>query len=133
LTDNPTLQELLSVQEHFGFPRPALVEKDFYVVKALAAIMAVDMSPFVLVFAGGTSLSRAHGVIRRMSEDIDLKITGARDPRRSELRRIRDDITGALLAAGFRFDPAANPSPSYSSGFDVLAGGDVVTAGRAAP
>jgi hypothetical protein len=35
--DDATLR---SVQEHFGLPSPALVEKDFYVVKALAAIAA---------------------------------------------------------------------------------------------
>src|SRR6476660_2302401 len=27
-----------------------------------------------LIFAGGTSLSKAHGLINRMSEDIDLKV-----------------------------------------------------------
>ena len=33
---------LRSVQEHFGLPSPALVEKDFYVVKALTAVAAVE-------------------------------------------------------------------------------------------
>jgi hypothetical protein len=42
LSDKPTLEELLEVQEYFGLPGPALVEKDWYVVKALAAIAAVD-------------------------------------------------------------------------------------------
>ena len=105
MTDSPSLQEFLSVQEHFNFKRTALVEKDFYVVKALAAIAAADIAPFTLVFGGGTSLSRAHNLIRRMSEDIDLKITGDREPKRSELRRLRETITQALLNAGFQFDP----------------------------
>jgi predicted nucleotidyltransferase component of viral defense system len=51
------------------------VEKDWYVVKALAAINSADTAPFRLVFGGGTALSRAHRLVRRMSEDIDLKIT----------------------------------------------------------
>jgi hypothetical protein len=67
---------LRSVQEYFGLPNPALVEKDFHVVKALAAIAAVEREELHLrlVFGGGTALSRAHRLIQRMSEDIDLRI-----------------------------------------------------------
>jgi predicted nucleotidyltransferase component of viral defense system len=101
-----TAADLRAVQEHFGFLRPAPIEKDWYVVKALAAIAAADTAPFQLVFGGGTALSRAHGLLRRMSEDIDLKIVGHNEPTRPALRRLRDTITEALLAAGFRFDPA---------------------------
>jgi hypothetical protein len=52
LRAEPTLEELLEVQAHFGLPSPALVEKDFYVVRALAAIAAVEMGalPLRLVF-----------------------------------------------------------------------------------
>lgn len=35
MNDNPTLEQLLEVEEHFGLQGPALVEKDWYVVKAL--------------------------------------------------------------------------------------------------
>jgi hypothetical protein len=45
LSAEPTIEELLEVQAYFGLPSPALVEKDFYVVKALAAI-AVQGSDF---------------------------------------------------------------------------------------
>jgi hypothetical protein len=45
LNDKPTLEQLLAVQEHFGLPSPALVEKDWYVVKALAAICASMQTP----------------------------------------------------------------------------------------
>ena len=34
----------------------------------------IDTSPFKLVFGGGTALGRAHRLIHRMSEDIDLKV-----------------------------------------------------------
>jgi hypothetical protein len=40
LSDKPSLQDFLEVQKHFELPSPALVEKDWYVVKALAAINA---------------------------------------------------------------------------------------------
>ena len=105
MSDKPTLQDLLETQKHFGLPSPALVEKDWYVVKALAAIVAVDAAPFRLVFSGGTALSRAHRLIRRMSEDIDLKIVSAEPFTRQALRHLREIITQALLIAGFAFDP----------------------------
>jgi predicted nucleotidyltransferase component of viral defense system len=105
LSDEITLQDLLEVQQHFGLPSAALVEKDFHVVQALAAIIAIDTAPFRLVFGGGTVLSRAHRLTRRMSEDIDLRIVSDREPTRAELRRLRQTITDALLQAGFRFDP----------------------------
>ena len=89
----------------FDLPSPALVEKDWYVVTALAAINTADVKPFRLVFSGGTALSRAHRLIRRMSEDIDLKIVSDEPRSRPELRTLRDTITSALLLAGFQFDP----------------------------
>jgi predicted nucleotidyltransferase component of viral defense system len=105
LSDKPSLRDLLEVQSHFGLPSPALVEKDWYVVKALAAISTADTAPFRLVFGGGTALSRAHRLIRRMSEDIDLKIVSDDQFTRPALRNLRDAVTNALLEAGFEFDP----------------------------
>jgi predicted nucleotidyltransferase component of viral defense system len=105
LSDRPTLEQLLEVQEYFGLPAPALVEKDWYVIKALAAVAAVDTGDFRLVFGGGTALSRAYRLTKRMSEDVDLKIVREKAPSRGELRGLRTDITDALLAAGFAFDP----------------------------
>src|SRR3984893_14264269 len=104
------LRELLEVQAYFGLPSPALVEKDFYVVKALAAIAAIDTTPLRLVSAGGTAVSRAHRLVQRMSEDIDLRIVSDKPPGRGALRRLRDAITQALLGAGFKFDPR---DPAY--------------------
>jgi Nucleotidyl transferase AbiEii toxin, Type IV TA system len=104
------VRQLLEVQAHFGLPSPALVEKDFQVVRALAAIAAIDPAPPRLVFGGGTALSRAHRLIRRMSEDIDLRIVADKPPGRGDLRRLRDRITEALLKAGFKFDPE---DPAY--------------------
>lgn len=106
MSDEITLQDILEVQEHFGLPSPALVEKDWYVVRALAAIAAADLTPLRVIFGGGTALGRAHRLIDRMSEDIDLKIVAAEDePARGALRHLRETVTGALLQAGFQFDP----------------------------
>jgi hypothetical protein len=64
-----------------------------------------DTGPLRLVFSGGTALSRAHRLISRMSEDIDLKIIGDTPPTRPQLRALRQTISTALLGAGFQFDP----------------------------
>jgi len=92
LSDRPTLQELLEVQAFFGLPSAALVEKDWHVVRALAAIVAADVAPIRLVFGGGTALSRAHRLVKRMSEDIDLRIVGQSSPSRGALRRVRETV-----------------------------------------
>lgn len=102
----PTLQDLLEVQRYFDLPSPALVEKDWYVVRALAAVTAIDAAPFQFVFGGGTALSRAYGLTQRMSEDIDLKIVSEQEPSQADLRTLRDKVTKALLEAGFVFEPA---------------------------
>jgi predicted nucleotidyltransferase component of viral defense system len=105
LSDRPTHEELIEVRRQFKLPHEALVEKDWHVVRALAAIAAADKGPFQLVFQGGTALSRAHRLIERMSEDIDIKIISEGPPPRPALRRLRESITGALHKAGFTFDP----------------------------
>lgn len=52
---------------------PTAVEKDFWVMIALNAIFKTKYAPH-LVFKGGTSLSKAWGLIQRFSEDIDLAL-----------------------------------------------------------
>jgi hypothetical protein len=128
--------DLRPVADFFGLPNTVIVEKDWYVIQALAAIRALDTAPFRLIFGGGTALSRAHRLTRRMSEDIDLRITATEAPSRSALRRLRDVITDGLLAAGFSFDPTNKaqrdsgngskytiyrlPYPSRAPGYGVL-------------
>lgn len=48
-----------------------IIEKDYYVTMILKALS--EKIPFI-VFKGGTSLSKCHGVIKRFSEDIDVTI-----------------------------------------------------------
>lgn len=51
---------------------PAVVEKDFWVCYALDHIFHRSGFAESMVFKGGTSLSKAFGLIERFSEDIDL-------------------------------------------------------------
>jgi len=103
---------LRPVADFFGLVGTAPVEKDFHVVRAIAALASIDAAPFTLVFGGGTALARAHKIIRRMSEDVDFKIvppaaaTVSRSVLRQQLGALRAKVTDALLATGFAFDPA---------------------------
>lgn len=54
--------------------RTIIIEKDFWVCWALGRIYAIpEFAPHV-IFKGGTSLSKAFGLIDRFSEDVDLTI-----------------------------------------------------------
>lgn len=47
------------------------IEKDWWVVRTLAIIFQMEIGKH-LIFKGGTSLSKAWGMIERFSEDVDL-------------------------------------------------------------
>ncbi|TCS94025.1 nucleotidyltransferase AbiEii toxin of type IV toxin-antitoxin system [Tepidimonas ignava] len=67
--------------------------------------MAVDSDGIQLVFCGGTCLSKAHGLIKRMSEDIDFKLVLPQGLSRSARSRIlsqfKKRLVAVLLDAGF--------------------------------
>jgi hypothetical protein len=86
----------------------AFVEKDWYVVQAIAVLVAVGDDDIVPVFSGGTSLLKGYGLIKRFSEDIDFKLylsaavaelSGGQ--RRRALGDFRDKLAEAWKAAGF--------------------------------
>lgn len=75
-----------------------------------------------LVFAGGTCLSKAHGLIERMSEDIDIKVVLEEVPEgyvlrdghtdRARLRSLHREVERCLAELGFQLvvhDDAENP------------------------
>ena len=64
-------RDALRVAQEKGAHRAFLLEKDVWVVATLCALYD---APFGrdLVFKGGTSLSKAYGVIQRFSEDVDI-------------------------------------------------------------
>jgi hypothetical protein len=53
---------------------PAIIEKDFWVCWMLGLLFERTEWKDVIVFKGGTALSKVFGVIRRFSEDIDLSL-----------------------------------------------------------
>jgi hypothetical protein len=86
------------------------VEKDFWVCFVLRELFALPQHGEHLTFKGGTSLSKAWGLIDRFSEDIDLTIDrdqigfgGARAPEaatsKKEQGRRLDLLRGACRSA----------------------------------
>jgi hypothetical protein len=91
-----------------GIPDPAFVEKDFWVVELLRSLVhpltleAVAGQPASaeVLFKGGTSLSKAFGLVERFSEDVDILVVcqglgrGAVEKRvlRPLCERARDDL-----------------------------------------
>ncbi len=68
-----------------------IIEKDFWVCWTLKRLFELQKegSP-TLIFKGGMSLSKAFGVIRRFSEDIDLSFD------RADLGYTGDNVTQLL-------------------------------------
>lgn len=51
-----------------------ILEKDIHVTDALEALFTTELPGVRLIFCGGTSLSKGYDLIKRMSEDVDLKV-----------------------------------------------------------
>ena len=64
--------ELFSETARMMQTTEAIVEKDFWVVWTLDRLFADDRLNTILMFKGGTSLSKVFNLIGRFSEDIDL-------------------------------------------------------------
>lgn len=87
------------------------VEKDLFVTKAIATLIAVEDDVFKLVFQGGTALAKAHGFVQRMSEDCDFRLTykvstesHKKDVKRKLLRTFRKNLLAALTDNQFELD-----------------------------
>jgi hypothetical protein len=53
---------------------PAFIEKDWHAVRVLKELSGFSEDQVVLIFTGGTSLSKAHGLLKRFSEDLDFRV-----------------------------------------------------------
>lgn len=70
-SDKEAFKEIIALAaEHFGYEQ-SHVEKDYWVSKILRDISLSEYADKAY-FKGGTSLSKAYGLIERFSEDLDL-------------------------------------------------------------
>lgn len=71
LTSEQQRQTLDEVSRQRGIA-PAIIEKDYWVCRILDVLFQLPDLGDHLVFKGGTSLSKAYGLIERFSEDVDV-------------------------------------------------------------
>jgi predicted nucleotidyltransferase component of viral defense system len=86
----------------------SFVEKDWFVVQAVARLVAVGNDDLAPVFSGGTSLLKGYGLIKRFSEDIDFKLAVSpafsslnRSQRSKRLSSFKQSLVEVWTAAGF--------------------------------
>jgi predicted nucleotidyltransferase component of viral defense system len=108
INDTQKLQVLDLIAElELGISEFAL-EKDFMVTDALAAIANINNPDFELIFCGGTCLSKAYGLLERVSEDVDIKASPkssevlTNSKVKSSMSKLKADIELALNNAGFK-------------------------------
>lgn len=92
------LQAIRDISAETGI-RPGFIEKDWYAVQLLARLSSFQNSKGVsLIFSGGTSLSKGHGVIRRFSEDLDFILVSSSDISVGQRRALRQEILAHVIA-----------------------------------
>jgi hypothetical protein len=90
----------LSAQKR-GMGSIAIIEKDFWVCWTLKQLFEHPELSALLIFKGGTSLSKVYGLIDRFSEDIDLvldwrKVDAGKDPMAERSKRQQNQLNEAL-------------------------------------
>jgi len=89
-----------SIAEVTGIP-VAQIEKDFWVTEVLRGVAAHGSTAEVTaVFKGGTSLSKAFGLIRRFSEDVDIVVVLAGSGSSAAHRVLKSFVEAAENATG---------------------------------
>lgn len=105
---------------------PAIFEKDLLIIKTLALLQNFNWDEFSIVFCGGTSLSKGHRLIRRMSEDIDFKIiipsSLSRSQSRRKLGKLRNELGQYLQEAGFNLNLDSCPPNNENRHFEFPLG-----------
>ena len=101
--DRAELIEALVAESSLDGITASLLEKDEHLTDALRAVFGLQFECVKLVFCGGTSLSKAHGLIERMSEDADLKVVltdAGKALSRTKLKRyLGDEVRGRVARA----------------------------------
>ena len=98
LIDDPDGVSALAAQvsDRLGIPAEH-VEKDFWVTEVLrGAVHGAAQAGVVVVFKGGTSLSKAFGLIQRFSEDVDMLVIYPEEMRTPDRERaLKTIVRGA--------------------------------------
>ena len=76
LSDGERRRYFVQTAERMGLG-PQIIEKDFWVCWTLRKLFALPDIGSMLIFKGGTSLSKAYRLIERFSEDVDISMDRA--------------------------------------------------------
>lgn len=97
-TDKESFKELIELSaNHFGYEQ-SHIEKDYWVCKILQEISMSELSSKVF-FKGGTSLSKAYGVIKRFSEDLDLFVfTGDTNASKQAEKNLNKNLSKFIIS-----------------------------------
>ncbi|NLR79885.1 nucleotidyl transferase AbiEii/AbiGii toxin family protein [Chitinophaga eiseniae] len=118
----PDKQLIEDVAIELGISK-AFVEKDWHVVQVLKIISSIQAEGLRLTFSGGTSLSKAHKILQRFSEDIDFTVTTDEELSRSQLRKrlsnLKHIVTDAVAKA-YTIKPGSEKSLNENKFFTFL-------------
>lgn len=102
----------------------ASLEKDVHISAVLTLLPELSNDGYAIVFCGGTSLIKAHRLIDRMSEDIDLKVVIpdglSVNSQRKLLGSIKQEFATLLESAGFGIAEAKADNNNFHFEFEVL-------------
>ena len=108
--DAKLLSDVREADDRLARLPEAMLEKDVFITEALLAVAALQNAAMGVIFCGGTSLSKAHRLIERMSEDVDFKLhvvdaTLSKNARRNLLGGFRDITVARLRELGYEIAP----------------------------
>lgn len=85
--------------------KQSFVEKDWYVVQIIKIITGIWHDDFDVIFTGGTTLSKAHKLLRRFSEDVDFRVL-ERKGNSTPISRsaFKSKVVDALRLGGFAIE-----------------------------
>lgn len=85
---------IVAAADYFEIPE-IFIEKDYWVTYALHQLFHSDVKDLV-VFKGGTSLSKCYNVIQRFSEDIDIVVVKNDGDSGNALKERLKDVTNVI-------------------------------------
>ena len=94
LNNNDFEGAIVATAEYFEIPE-IFIEKDYWVTYALHQLFHSEIKDLI-VFKGGTSLSKCYNVIKRFSEDIDLVVVKSNDDTGNDLKRKLKAVTDVI-------------------------------------
>ena len=104
---------IVAAADYFEIPE-IFIEKDYWVTYALYELFHSDVKDLI-VFKGGTSLSKCYGVIKRFSEDIDIVVvknhTDSGNALKERLKNVTNVIDNSILEV-VPDDPTTNKKGS---------------------